>query len=175
MKNLIILTALSVGSLVFGQKKKSAKAPPIKEPTYYPVPEVKEYNYEEHNSEKCFIYKTEETKNSVVYVTENLLQYGGATDNARMVITTYNYDSSKKQQTEKDGRIYSQSESLKYINGKSNLEKGNLNFTPDKKDKFQTRHFKVVYKPKTQKVDFLKDENNHPYKEGKCPEPTISL
>jgi len=178
MKNLFIITILLICIFALGQKKKSTKmapppvvAPKINPPATKKAPDFTYWN----NAAKCYIYRTEEKKDSLVYVTENLLEYGWVASNARMIITTYSFDPIKKQQVEKDGYIYGQSKTMQYIDGEFALEKGNLTFTPNKKDKFDVRHFKLVYKPKTQKVNYIKDENDRPYKIGDCPVPTVSL
>lgn len=176
MKNLFVIILVILSGSVSGQQKKTKKAPQITPPKILPPPEVKEPKYlGADNSKKCFIYKSQEQKDSLIYITENLLEYGWAGSNARFVITTYNYDVAKKSQMEKDGQIYAQSQRLRYIDGKYTIQKNNLTFTPDKAENYENRTFKIVYKPKTQKVDYLKDEGSHQYKKGKCDEPVISL
>ena len=162
-----------LSGLAFGQQKKTKKAPLIKAPKILPPPEPKELS--EGDSKKCFVYKSEEQKDSIVYVTENLLEYGWAGSNARLIITTYNYDLAKKKQLEKDGEILTQSQSLHFIDGKYRIEKNIFNFTPDKSENYEDRIFKLIYKPKTQNVESLKDEKDHPYTKGECLQPMISL
>ncbi|MBV6878539.1 hypothetical protein NG800_001490 [Epilithonimonas ginsengisoli] len=175
MKTVFVIILIMMSGLTFGQQKKTKKAPPITPPTLLPPPEVKKLEDYSKDEKKCFIYKSEEQKDSIVYVTENLLEYGWAGSNARFVITTYNYDAAQKSQTEKDGQIYAQSQRLRYIDGKYTIQKNILNFTPDKAENYQNRTFKIIYKPKSQKVESLKDESSHQYKKGGCTEPTISL
>lgn len=176
MKNLFVVTLVMLSVSAFGQQKKTRKAPPITPPKLLPPPEPKKLEeLSEGDYKKCFIYKSEEQKDSSVYVTENLLEYGWAGSNARFVITTYNYDAAKKSQAEKEGQIYTQSQRLRYIDGTYTIQKNILNFIPDKVENYQNRTFKIIYKPKTQKVQSLKDESNKQYKTGGCPEPIISL
>lgn len=176
MKNIFVILLVMLSGLSFGQQKKTKKAPPIKAPKLLPPPEVKANSYiTEADSKKCYIYKFEEQKDALTYVTENLFEYGWAGSNARLVITTYNYDPVKKKELEKDGEIQTQSQSLHFIDGKYKIEKNILNFTPDKSENYENRTFKLIYKPKTQKVESLKDENDHPYKKGECLQPMISI
>ncbi|WDF45734.1 hypothetical protein PQ459_12595 [Chryseobacterium sp. KACC 21268] len=176
MKNVLILSLLILNGLAFGQQKKTKKAPPIVKQNLPEPPKAKDYEtIISEDSKKCFVYKVEEKKDSLVYVTENLLEYGWAGSNARLIITTYNYDASKKNPKYKSGDIYAPSQRLRYIDGHYKIEKNTLNFTPDKAENYQNRTFKLVYKPKTQNVESLKDENNHPFKKGDCSQPTISL
>ncbi|MCD9855884.1 hypothetical protein LUD75_14255 [Epilithonimonas sp. JDS] len=176
MKNVFIIFLLMLSCLAFGQKKKTKKPAITKSPTLLPPPRVdRSENLSSEDSKKCFVYKTEEQKDSSVYVTENLLEYNLSGSNARFIITTYNYDASKKSQTEKDSQIYAQSQRLRYIDGTYTIQKNTLNFIPDKAENYQNRTFKLIYKPNTQKVQSLKDEANLQYKKGECSEPMISL
>lgn len=176
MKNIFIILLVMLNALALGQQKKSKKQAVNKPPTLLPPPKIDRSEYPtSDNSKKCFVYKTEETKDSSVYVTENLLEYGWAGSDARFIITTYNYDAAKKGQNEKDGQIYAQSQRLRYINGTYTIQKNILTFIPDKAENYQNRTFKLSYKPKTQKVQSLQDEDSRLYKKGECAEPTISL
>lgn len=165
-----------LSGLAFGQQKKTKKAPPLIKKNLPEPPKAKDYDtLISEDSKKCFVYKAEEKKDSLVYVTENLLEYGWAGSNARLIITTYNYDPEKKKQTEKDGETLTQSQNLHFIDGRYKIEKNIFNFTPDKSENYESRTFKLIYKPKTQNVESLTDENNHPYKKGECLQPMISL
>lgn len=176
MKNLILICIIMLSASAFGQQKKTKKPPPITRTEILPPPETKKIDEQNiDKTKKCFVYKMEEQKDSVVYVTENLLEYGWAADNARLVITTYNYVPAKKDMNKKEGNIYAQSQRLRYIEGTYTIQKGILGFIPDKAQNYQNRTFKIDYKPKTQKVQSLQDESNHRYTKGGCPEPTISL
>ncbi|WP_262152304.1 hypothetical protein [Chryseobacterium foetidum] len=176
MKNFLLAIAILSTSLAHGQKKKPAKVippPPIvrteKEPPPPPSLAI------EDSSKKCFVHVSEVPKDSMVAVTENLLEYFPSGSNARMVITTYQYDPKLKKQLNGSDEMLAQSQQLQFIEGKYTIEKGILTMIPYKKDKFDTRRFKLVNKPKTQTVINLKDEQNHLYKKGNCIEPMISL
>ena len=181
MKNVIfIITMLSCG-VVFGQQKKSNKTP-------FKVPEIKQEPKEEppppppapssstiSETENCFLFRQEESKDSLVYVTENLLEYGWNGDNARMLISSSNYDPVKKQEAEKQGMRLMQTETVQYIDGTFKIVKGILTFEPMKTEISERRTFKLIFKPKTRKIDYLRDENGNKYNKGKCPENTISV
>ena len=178
MKKAFIIFGIIACSFAFGQKNKSSKPrriapPPVREAA--PPPVEKLSPIPEREEEKCFVNKQEEQKEDLIYVKETLLEYGWASTNARMVITTYNYDPIKKEEAEKNGDRLLYSQSLQFIEGDFKIEKGNLIFTPTKADKFKKKIFKFYYQPKTQKILHLEDENKQLLKTGKCLEPTISI
>lgn len=163
---LILLSGVSNG-----QQKKSKKVPPpivLKPIEKESVPEYPGTN----DSKKCFVYKTEETKGAMIYVKENLLEYGWAGTNARMIVTTYQYDPAIKQKNENS---YIYSKSLKFIEGDFKIENGKLNFTPDKTDLYQKQTFKLINKSKSKIIDHIEDEDQHQYKKGECLQPTVSI
>lgn len=165
MKNILVLIGLLSSSYTFAQVRKPTPIPPPPKPA----------KVSEQKSEKCFLYTTEERKDALVYVTENLLEYGWAGSNARMIITTFNYDPLKKEKVEKEGYVYAQSKSMQFINGSYKIEKDILSFSPEKPDKFKQRRFKIYYKAKTKNEAYLEDEAKHPFKPGKCLEPMVSM
>lgn len=175
MRNLLLLIAVAGSSVAYGQKKKSTKnlpPPPIVMPTKAEPPQSLA---KEDNSKKCFVYVNEVPKDSMVAVTENLLEYFPSGSNARMIITTYQYDPEVKKKLSGSGETLAQTQQLQFIEGKYTIEKGTLTMTPNKKDQFEPRRFNLVNKPKTQTLLHLKDEQNHLYKKRKCLEPMISL
>ncbi|MNK85772.1 hypothetical protein D3C87_1056620 [compost metagenome] len=175
MRNLLLVLAVASSGLGYGQKKKPAKIlppPPIVMPKKAEPPQSLAI---QDDAKKCFVYVSEITKDSMVNVTENLLEYFPSGSNARMIITTYQYNPEVKKQLSGSGEMLAQTQQLQFIEGKYTIEKGTLTMTPDKKDRFDTRRFKLVNKPKTQTVINLKDEQNHLYKKGNCMEPMISL
>ena len=162
-----------LSGMAFGQQNKTKKAPPITPPKLISPPEVKIPEYpSEDDSKKCFVYTTEEQKDSRVYVTESLLEYGWASTNARIIITTYDYDPAKKQENE-DAYIFSKS--LEFIEGDFKIENGKLGFMPEKSDKYQKQIFRLINKSKSKTIEYLEDEKKHQYKEGECLQPTISI
>jgi len=176
MKKLIMITALLMCFVGSAQKKKPKKIvppPPVKEVP--PPPKIEELPFEEDDEKKCFFFKSEEQKDSLTYVTETLLEYGWNNDLARMIITTYNYDSVKKNQADENGEILALTQNLQFINGTYKTENDVFTFTPEKSEKFKTQLFKITYKSKTKKVDFLTDENNNTLKTGGCLEPMVKM
>lgn len=175
MKKLLMITALLMCFVGSAQKKKPKKIvppPPVREVP--PPPKIEELPFED-DDKKCFVFKAEEQKDSLTYVTETLLEYGWNNDLARMIITTYDFDPIKKKEAEADGYILVQSESMQFINGTFKIEKDVFTFIPTKKDQFETRFFKITYKSKTKKVDFLTDENNNKLQTGECLEPMVKM
>jgi len=160
---------------MYGQKKKPTKVPAP--PPIVMAPEAKKPQSPliQDHSKQCFVYISEIPKDSLVAVTENLLEYFPSGNNARMVITTYQYDPKIKQQTDLAGDRYALTQKMQFIEGKYTLQNGILTMIPDKKDTFETRRFQLVKKPTTQTLLNLRDEDNHLYKKGKCIEPMISL
>lgn len=170
MKNLFIIITLLLGSFTFAQKKTTTK--PIVKPAPLESPKV---NYPKEAVDKCYIYTAEEKKDNLVQKTETLMEYGGSSIRARIIVTKTNYDPAEKIKADKEGYIYTQPSTIQFIEGKYNLENNTLHFTPDKADKFEKRTFKLVNKPKSKTLDYMKDENNNILKEGSCKEPVISL
>lgn len=175
MKNVFMIAALLLCFVGSAQKKKSRKIvppPPVRE---IPPPTKIEEIYVEDDSKKCFVYKAEEQKDSIVYVTETLLEYGWASDLARMIVTTYDYDPVKKKEVEEAGYAWGQTKNLQFIDGVFKIEKDVFTFTPDKLDRFKTKLFKITYKPKTNKIAFLTDEDNNNLQTGDCIEPMVKM
>lgn len=175
MKKLIMITALLMCFVGSAQKKKPKKIvppPPVKEVP--PPPKIEELPFED-DEKKCFVFKAEEQKDSLTYVTETLLEYGWNNDLARMIITTYDFDPVKKKEAEEDGYTLVQSETMQFINGIFKIEKDVFTFTPEKSEKFKNQLFKITYKSKTKKVDFLTDENNNKLQTGECLEPMVKM
>ena len=175
MKKLIMITALLMCFVGSAQKKKPKKiVPPQPVKEVPPPPKIEELPFED-DDKKCFVYKNEEQKDSLTYVTETLLEYGWNNDLARMIITTYDFDPVKKKEAEEDGYTLVQSETMQFINGTFKIEKDVFTFTPEKSEKFKTQLFKITYKSKTKKVDFLTDENNNKLQTGECLEPMVKM
>lgn len=175
MKKLIMITALSMCFMGSAQKKKPKKIvtpPPVREVP--PPPKIEELPFED-DDKKCFVFKAEEQKDSLTYVTETLLEYGWNNYLARMIITTYDFDPVKKKEAEEDGYTLVQSETMQFINGTFKIEKDVFIFTPEKSEKFKTQLFKITYKSKTKKVDFLTDENNNKLQTGECLQPMVKM
>lgn len=173
MRNLMLATVVLTSCLTFGQKKMAKKesVPPIVKPA--PVKEqIIEKPIFYDNEEKCFIYTTEEKKDNLVYHTEKLLKYGWASNNARIIITTYNYDPVEKQKTESSGDILGYPIKTQYIDGKYRIEKNTVFFTPDKADKFDKQNFQLIYKSKT--LDHAIDNQDNILKKVKCSQQSIS-
>ena len=167
MKKLIMITALLMCFVGSAQKKKPKKEVP-------PPPEIEELPFDD-DDKKCFVFRAEEQKDSLTYVTETLLEYGWNNDLARMIITTYDFDPVKKKEAEEDGYTLVQSETMQFINGTFKIEKDVFTFTPEKSEKFKTQLFKITYKSKTKKVDFLTDENNNKLQTGECLQPMVKM
>ena len=170
MKNIFLVTTLLLGSFTMAQKKTSKKKivpPEILEP---PVAEPLE-----ERKDKCYIYPTQEKKDNMVYTKSSMLEYGGSYVRARMIITTSEYDASKKKEVEDSGRIFGHPSQIQIIQGTFTLDKNTVHFTPDKTDKYEKRTFQLVNKPKSTTPDYVKDEKNNIWKEGPCLEPMISL
>lgn len=179
MRKIFIATCLVfIGISVFGQAGKSNNIPApalLKEEAPLAQVRAKKVAVREEG-ENCFSYTAEEQKDSLVYVIENLLEYGWSGDNARTVVTRYSYDPVKKNEEEKEGRtFFAPRQQMQFINGSYKVEENILIFTPDKVDKHPKRTFKILYNLKTNKVDGLIDENNNKYMPGECLEPIISL
>jgi len=175
MKKLIMITALLMCFIGSAQKKKPKKIvppPPVREVP--PPPKIEELPFED-DEKKCFVFKAEEQKDSLTYVTETLLEYGWNNDLARIIITTYNYDSVKKNQADENGEILALTQNLQFINGTFKIEKDVFIFTPEKSEKFKTQLFKITYKSKTKKVDFLTDEDNNKLQTGECLQPMVKM
>jgi len=175
MKKIFMLTALLLCITASAQKKKQQKIvlpPPVRE--IPPPPKIEKLSFED-DDKKCFVYKNEEQKDSLVYVTETLLEYGWNNDLARMIITTYDYDPVKKKEAEEAGYDLVQSETLQFIEGSFKIDKDVFTFNPTKKDHFATQLFKITYKPKTKKVDFLTDKKNNKLQPGECLQPMVMM
>ncbi len=170
-----MIPALLMCFVASAQKKKSKKIvppPPVKE---VPAPPKVEKLPLKDDDKKCFVYKMEEQKDSLTYVTETLLEYGWHSDLARMIITTYDYDADKKKKAEEEGYSLIQTETMQLIDGIFKIDKGIFTFTPDNSEKFKTQLFKITYKPKSKQVDFLTDENNNKLQTGECLQPMVSM
>lgn len=178
MRKIIILVPMIMAHILcFGQKKKSGKTdfpfPKIENTTR--VPEAKKIeDLDLVPSKSCFVYNTEEKKDSLLFVNENLLEYGWAGDNARMVITSYSYDPIKKESAAKSGYVLLEERKMQFVNGSYKIQNDMLVFTPEKKEKFKTRRFRLLYKSRTKKIDCLIDEENNKFFPGDCLEPMVS-
>ncbi len=175
MKQLIMITALLMCFVGSAQKKKPRKVippPPVKE--VLEPPKIQELTVKD-DSKKCFSFKMEEKKDSLVYVTETLLEYGWNSDLARMIITTYDYDPIKKKEAKEAGYDLVQAETMQFIDGVYKIENGTFTFTPDKLDRFKTQLFKITYKPKAKEIEFLIDENNNKLQPGECLQPMVMM
>lgn len=117
----------------------------------------------------------EEKKDSLVYVTETLLEYGWNSDLARIIITSYDYDPIKKKEAKEAGYDLVQTETMQFIDGVFKIEKRTFTFTPDKLDRFKAQLFKITYKPKAKEIEFLIDENNNKLQPGECLQPMVMM
>jgi len=167
MRNLIFIIIILNCIVSFGQKKKSNKMlvpPKILKIEEEPIPE-----------EKCFVYKFEVPKDSLIFESTNLLEYGWSGENARIVIKTVQYDPIKEKKAKEEGYDLIWERTLQYINGKFKIEKNILTFTPEKLNAHKIQTFKLIYKAKSKDLDYLIDENGKKYIVGKCSEPTIEM
>ena len=174
MKQSIMITALLmcfVGSAQQKKPKKIVPPPVIKEVP--PPPKIEALKKDD--SKKCFSFTMEEKKDSLVYVTETLLEYGCNSDLARIIITSYDYDPIKKKEAKEAGYDLVQAETIQFIDGVFKIENGTFTFTPDKLDRFKTQLFKITYKPNTKEVEFLIDENNNKLQSGECLQPMVMM
>lgn len=175
MRNLLFVFAVVGSNVAYGQKKKTKiiiPPPPIIMPTKAEPPKRPAI---EDQSTKCFVYINEVPKDSMVAVTENLLEYKPSSSSARMVITTYEYDPKLRSKANESGEMLARTQQLQFIDGTYDIEKDTLTMMPNNKDRFETRRFKIVNKPKTQTVINLKDEQKHLYKKGKCLETMTNI
>lgn len=174
MKNLLLVLAIASSGSTYGQKKKNTRYLPP--PSFGKAMKAEEpQSLSSADSKQCFVYKDEVVKDAMTYVTETLLEYDQPGSRARMIFTTYKYDALLKNQANESGEVLTQTQQLQFIDGNYKIDKGTLTMTPDKNNKYEIRHFKLVTKPKVQTVINLKDEQNHFYKKGKCLEPMISI
>lgn len=178
MKNLIFIITILCCGATFGQQKKSKKArfevPKVKRDKPVEIPPPPAPNTISEN-ENCFLFRQEEPKDSLVYVTENLLEYGRYGDNARIFVYNSNYDPVKKEEAEKQGMMLVQSETVQLIDGTFKIVKDELIFTSKESKEFKNQVFRLFFKTKTQKVDYLKDEKGNKYGRGKCHVATVSI
>lgn len=173
MRKLMLATVLLTSCFAFGQKKTAKKqsVPPIVKPAPIETPKIEQpISYDDE--EKCFIYTKDEKKDNLVYNTEKLLKYGWASNNARIIITSYNYDPVEKQKAESSGDILGYPIKTQYIDGKYRIEKNTVFFTPDKTDKSDNQNFQLIYQSK--KLHHAIDNQNNILTKIKCPEQSIS-
>lgn len=179
MRKIFILTLfIFTHALTFGRAEISTKMPILASVGQeVPVEQLRATKKAAgQQTENCFVYTVAQQKDSLVYVSESLLEYGWAGANARMVITRYAYDPVKKEAVEKEGRtFFFPDQELQFINGTYKTEDNILIFTPDKVDQYEERTFKIVYNPETNKIDSLLDENNNNYLRGDCLEPVVGM
>jgi hypothetical protein len=136
---------------------------------------VQQLTKDDVSQNKCFVYISKVPKDSLVYETKNTFEYGWAADNARLVIETKEYDPIKEKQAKEKGYSLVWRETAQYINGSFKIQKGILIFTPDKLENYNIRKFQLINKSKTQKLDYLKDENNNRYVSGDCAKTLVSV
>lgn len=174
MKQLIMITAFLmcfVGSAQQKKPKKIVPPPPVKEVLEPPKIEAPKKD----DSKKCFSFTMEEKRDSLVYVTETLLEYGWNSDLARIIITSYDYDPIKKKEAKEAGYDLVQAETMQFIDGVYKIENGTFTFTPDKLDRFITQLFKITYKPKAKEIEFLIDEDSNKLQPGECLQPMVMM
>ncbi len=167
IKNLIFIIIILNCIVSFGQKKKSNKMlvpPKILKIEEKPILEG-----------KCLIYKFEIPKDSLIFESTNLLEYGWSGENARIVIKTVQYDPIKEKKAKEEGYDMIWKRTLQYINGRYKIEKNILTFIPEKLDTHKIQTFKLIYKTKSKDLDYLIDENDKKYIIGNCLEPTIEM
>lgn len=174
MKNLLFMILLVCATGAFAQKKKRSIPPP---PVIMEAPPKiqKPYVDEEEDETKCFVYTHKEEKDRIVFVTENLLEYGWNNAMARMIITTYDYDPVAQKEAEKEGYIIAQSKQLQFIDGHFKITNDTFTFTPTNTNEFKTEIFKISFEGKTKKIKQLKNSDNQLFEKGTCLEPTISM
>lgn len=175
MKKKFLIILLGVSSIAFAQKKKQTKImppPPVKQiepPQIIEPPEI------EHEGTKCFVYKKEEKKDALIYVTETLLEYGWNNDMARMIITNYEYDPIAEKEAEEKGYVLAQSKQLQFIDGHFKITNDTFTFTPTNTNEFKTEIFKINFENKTKKVKQLKNQDDELFVKGACLEPMVSM
>jgi hypothetical protein len=97
MKNLIFIIAILNLTVVFGQKKKSNQS--LQLPPKVLV--IKELPIAE---KKCYVYKSEVPKDSLIFESTYLLEYGwNDGENARIIIKTMEYDPIKEKEAIQKG------------------------------------------------------------------------
>ena len=173
MKYLFTICAILLFSLTSAQKKRSGKVPPkiSKQTVFERPPEVKKFEIED--SKKCFVNTAKETKDGRDHFTDTLLEYGWSADNARIIITTYNFDREKEAEAKRSGLVFDASQKFQFINGNFTISKNILTFIPEKLEKFQKHSFKLIYRSK--KLNSLEGENKMILNKGKCLEPMVSM
>lgn len=142
-------------------------------------PEIKEQKIRmisTDETKKCFVYIANEPKsNSMLLQTKSTLEYYESGDYARLIINSKEYNPIKDQKAKKEGNRTVWQETEKLINGTYKIKNNILTFTPEKSDNNKVRTFNLVYKLKTKKLDYLKDELNNKYVIGTCSEPIVSM
>lgn len=168
MKNLFFLIGVVICCNFLQAQNKPVKLTP---------PKITRTEINMAETKKCFVNITKEQENdSMLLETKSILEYDESyNNNARIVISSKKYDPVKDQQAKKEGNYIVWLETLQYIDGSYKIEKGIFKFTPKKLDNYGIRTFKLVYKPKTKKLDYLKDNENNKYVVGDCPEPIVSV
>lgn len=119
-------------------------------------------------TKKCFLHATEVIKDSVVYVTQNLLEYGYEDNKARILITTYDYDLVKEKLAKLNGSSLTKLETIQFVDGTYKIEKNLLTFKPDDAINFKTTQFKISFKPKSSTIQFLTNKTGEKYVKGEC-------
>lgn len=174
MKNLLFMILLVCSTGAFAQKKKRSIPPP---PVIMEAPPKiqKPYVDEEEDETKCFVYTHKEEKGGIVFVTENLLEYGWNNDMARMIITNYEYDPIAEKEAEEKGYVLAKSKQLQFIDGHFKITNDTFTFTPTNTNEFKTEIFKINFENKTKKVKQLKNQDNELFVKGACLEPMVSM
>lgn len=170
MKNLFFLFAVFMSYNTVQAQKRSNKIIPPK------ITETKIRMISKDETKKCFVYVTNEPKNnSMILETKSILEYDESDNNARIIINSKEYDPIKDQQAKKEGNSLVWQETAEHINGTYKIDNDILTFTPEKLDHYEIRNLKLVYKPKTKKFDYLKDEVNNKYVVGDCSKSIVSV
>ncbi|MDR2238784.1 MAG: hypothetical protein LBE92_21935 [Chryseobacterium sp.] len=112
---------------------------------------------------------------SMLLETKRTLEYDESGNNARIIISSKEYDPIKDQQAKKEGNRLVWQETAELINGRYKIENSILTFTPEKLNNNEVRTFKLVYKLKTKNLDYLKDEMNNKYGVGNCSKPIVGM
>ena len=169
----MLILIILLQAAAFGQNRTDKPVPPPVR--IAPPPSKREPVLIVEKEEQCFMYKAEQHKDSLVYVTETLLKYRWNSDRARIMLTTYTYDPVEKAKAEEAGYDLLSEEYVQFIDGRVKLEKNHLIFIPDKPEKFKSHTFTVIYQAETDQVKCLMDENNHILSTSDCPLPIVSM
>lgn len=150
--------------------------PPPPEPPQLIAPSISEIPVLEDEETKCFTYLEKSEKNGRVYYKNHLLEFGWNGDNARIVITEYDYEKEVAEKIDKGEDVIATTETLQFIEGSYTIENEKLIFIPEK-EKFSDykKDFIINYSDNSKKsIKELKDKKNS-WKKGDCLEKVPSI